>query len=660
PNYDNSTKEPIVLPTRIPNLLVNGSSGIAVGMATNVPPHNLLEVSDACIKLIDNPNLNVNELMEIVKGPDFPTGSIICGKAGIKRAYETGQGKITVKAKIDFEEGKRNRIVVTEIPYMLNKSLLIEDIANKVQDGVIEGISDIRDESDRKGLRIVFELKQNISPEVVVNQLLKHSNLKVTFGINMLALVDGVPRVLGLKDLLQYFILHRKDVVVRRTKFELDKARDRAHILLGLKVALSNIDAVIKTIKSSKDAVVAKDLLIQRFKLSEKQSEAILEMRLQRLTSLETNKIIEEHAELLKKIEEYKGILASEEKVFNIIKDELIEIREAYGKERKTEITDELVILEDADLIPEEDVVVTVTHSGYIKRIPITSYKSQRRGGKGMVGTGTKEEDFVENLFITNTHNYLLFFTNKGKLHWLKAYDLPEAGRYSTGKAIVNLLKLEKDEKVTTLIPVKDFGKGYLVMVTKNGLIKKTQLKLFSNPRSNGIRCINLRNKDELIKALWTDGFQKLILATANGMASKFDEINIRPMGRGAAGVKAMRLKAVDKVIGMGIAKDELTLLSVTENGYGKRTIISDYRLIRRGGGGVINIKTTPRNGKVVAIQTVDDKDELFLITSKGIMLRTKVKNVSQIGRNTQGVRIIKLNPGDKLNSIAKIIVNGE
>ncbi len=661
PNYDNSTKEPIVLPTKVPNLLVNGSTGIAVGMATNIPPHNLTEVSNACIKLIDNPELSLNELMKYVNGPDFPTGGIICGKAGIKRAYETGQGKITVKAKTEIEESeKKNRIIITEIPYMLNKSLLIEAIANKVQDQVIEGISDMRDESDRKGLRIVIELKNNISANVVLNQLLKNTDLKVSFGINMLSLVDGMPKVLGLKDMLNYFILHRKDVVVRRTKFDLEKAQLRAHILLGLKVALTNIDNVIKTIKASKDVEVAKNLLIERFKLSEKQSEAILEMRLQRLTSLETNKIIEEHVELLKKIKEYKEILASNEKIFNIIKNELEEIKNLYGINRKTEITDELIILEDEDLIPEEDVVVTVTHSGYIKRIPITTYKAQRRGGKGVIGTDTKEEDFVENLFITSTHNYLLFFTNKGKLHWLKAYDVPEGSRYSGGKAIVNLLKLEEGEKITTLIPVKDFLKGYLVMVTKNGLIKKVQLKLFSNPRSSGIRCINLREKDELVNVICTDGYQKLILASSDGMAVKFDEIGIRPMGRTAVGVRAMRLKGNSKLIGLGIARDDLTLLTVTENGYGKRTVISDYRLIKRGGSGVINIKTSVRNGKVVAIQTVNDNDEVFFITAKGIMLRTKVKNINTIGRATQGVRLIKLNPGDKFNSLAKVINDEE
>ena len=661
PNYDGSTKEPTVLPASIPNLLINGSTGIAVGMATNIPPHNLKEVTDATVAMIDNPEITVDELMQHMPGPDFPTGGSIAGVKGIKSAYDTGRGKVTVLAKAEFEEVKdKKKIIITEIPYMVNKSLLLEDIANLVRSKRVDGISDLRDESDRKGMRIVVELKQGATPEIVLNQLQKYSALRTTFGIIMIALVDNEPKILGLRDMLRHFISHRKEVTTRRLTFELEKSRLRAHILLGLKVALSNIDAVIKTIKGSKDPVMAKGLLVERFKLSERQSEAILEMRLQRLTSLETDKITKEHDDLVKRIKELREILDSEEMIFGIIKDELTEIKKKYGNDRKTILKEELIVLDEQDLIPEEDVVVTMTHSGYVKRLPIVTYKSQGRGGKGIKGTGTKEEDFVENLFITSTHDSILFFTNKGKLFWLKGYDIPEGSRYSPGKAIINLLKLEEGEKITTLIPVKDFNKGYLVMVTKNGLIKKTRLQLFSRPRSNGIRCITLRDKDELINVLSTDGYQKLIIGTKNGMAVKFDEIDIRPMGRGAAGVKAARLKSDDKIVGMDVVKEGLSLLTLTENGYGKRTELNDYRLIRRGGSGVINIKTSDRNGNVIGIKTISEEDEVFLITSNGIMMRTKIKNISKIGRNTQGVRIIKLNSGDKLNSIAKVLGNGE
>ncbi|MAG52382.1 MAG: DNA gyrase subunit A [Nanoarchaeota archaeon] len=660
PNYDGSTKEPSVLPSRLPNLLMNGSTGIAVGMATNIPPHNMREVIDGVVAAIENPDITVNDLIKVIPGPDFPTGGIIAGNSGIRSAYETGRGKVTVLAKTNIEEVKdEKRIVITEIPYMVNKSLLIEEMADLIRSKKIEGIRDLRDESDRKGMRVVVELKQGAVPEVILNQLQKYSQLKNTFGIIMLALVNNQPRILTLKELISHFIKHRKEVTTRRLEFELEKSRMRAHILLGLKVALSNIDAVVQTIKGSQSPEIAKSSLVKKFKLSEKQSEAILEMRLQRLTSLETDKLLKEHDTLVKRIKELREILGSEEMIFDIIKKELIELKEKYGNDRKTELKEELRIIDEKDLIPEEDVVVTVTHTGYLKRLPVATYKTQRRGGKGVKGTGTKEEDFVENLFITSTHDYLLFFTNKGKLYWLKAYEIPEASRYSTGKAIVNLIKLEKDEKVTTLIPIKDFSKGYLVMVTKKGLIKKTKLQLFSKPRSNGIRCITLRGNDELINVLETDGFKQLILGTKDGMAVKFDEIGIRPMGRGAAGVKAIRLKGKDEIVGMDMAGDDFSLLTLTENGYGKQTPLKDYRLIKRGGSGVINIKTSSRNGRVIGIKTVNEEDELFLITSNGIVLRTKTKNISKIGRATQGVRIIKLNEGDRLNSIAKVVVNG-
>jgi len=659
PNYDGSTKEPVVLPTVFPNLLVNGSTGIAVGMATNIPPHNLNETVDAVVASIENPNINVNELIKLMPGPDFPTGGIIAGRGGIRNAYDTGRGKVSVLAKTEIEESKdKKKIIITEIPYMVNKTILIEEIANLIRNKRVEGISDLRDESDRKGMRIVVEIKHGHNAEVILNQLQKYSQLKTTFGIIMIALVNGQPKILNLKEVIGHFIEHRREVTRKRLEFELEKSRLRAHILLGLKVALNNVDAIVQTIKSSKDPIVAKQLLIERFKLSEKQSEAILEMRLQRLTSLETNKLIEEHDTLVKRIQELREVLGSNEKMLDIIKKELLEIKEKYGDERRTELREDLIILGEEDLIPEEDVVVTVTHSGYIKRLPITTYRAQGRGGRGVIGTGTKEEDFVENLFITSTHDYILFFTNIGKLYWLKAYDVPEGNRQSGGKAIVNLLSLEENEKITTTIPVKDFGKGYLMMLTKKGLIKKCRLELFSRPRSNGIRCVTLRDKDELISVIATDGYQKLVIGTKNGMGVKFDEIDVRPMGRSATGVRAVRLKSSDEVVGMDVSNDSLSLLTLTENGYGKRTELSDYRLIKRGGGGVINIKTSDRNGKVVGIKTVNDNDEVFLITSKGIMLRTKVKNISKIGRNTQGVRIIKLDSKDKLKNIAKVIMS--
>ncbi|MAF50964.1 MAG: DNA gyrase subunit A [Nanoarchaeota archaeon] len=657
PNYDGSTKEPVVLPSGVPNLLVNGSTGIAVGMTTNIPPHNLKESVDATIALIDNPEIAINDLIQILPGPDFPTGGAIAGKGGIRNAYETGRGKITVLAKHEIEEVKnKQKIIITEIPYMVNKTLLIEGIADLIRSKRVEGISDLRDESDRKGMRIVVEVKQGYNAEVVLNQLQKYSSLKTTFGVIMIALVDGEPKVLNLKELLGEFVKHRKEVTTRRLEFELEKSRMRAHILLGLKVALEKIDEVIATIRGSKDPVVAKQLLIEKFKLSEKQSEAILEMRLQRLTSLETEKIKDEHDKLVKRIAELREILDSESMIFDIIKEELTLIKEKYGNDRRTELKEDLIVIDDKDLIPEEDVVVTFTHNGYVKRLPIDSYKAQKRGGKGVKGAGTKEADFVENLFITSTHDYILFFTNRGKLYWLKAFYVPEGSRYSSGKAIVNLLKLEEGEKITTLIPVKDFSKGYLVMLTKKGQIKKTRLELFSKPRSNGIRCINLKGGDELINVMETDGYKQLILATSNGNAVKFDEIGVRPMGRGASGVRAVRLKGDDSIVGMDIAKDGISLLTLTENGYGKRTELKDYRLIKRGGSGVINIKTSDRNGKVIGVKAVKEEDEVFLITSKGIMLRTSVKNISKIGRATQGVRIIKLNEGDKLNSIAKVV----
>jgi len=660
PNYDGSTKEPIVLPSLFPNLLVNGSTGIAVGMATNIPTHNLKESINAVVAMIDNPEIKTDELIKILPGPDFPTGGIIAGTSGIKEAYETGRGRIIVLAKANVEEHKGDKkIIISEIPYMVNKTMLIEEIADLIRNKRVEGIADLRDESDRKGMRIVVEVKKGYSPEVILNQLQKYSQLRNTFGVMMIALVDGQPKTLSLKEIIQFYIKHRREVTVKRLEFELEKSRMRAHVLLGIKVALKNIDAVVATIKNSKDPAVAKSLIIEKFKLSEKQAEAILEMRLSRLTSLETDKIIEEHDTLVKRIGELREILTSELKIFAIIKDEMIKLRDEYGDERRTKIEGEYKALEKEDLIEEENVVVTVTHSGYIKKLSLDTYKSQARGGRGIIGTDTKEEDFVENLFVTSTHNYILYFTNLGRLYWLKAYDVPTANRYSGGKAIVNLLKLKENEKVTTMMPIKDFDKGYLLMITKKGLIKKTQLHYFSNPRISGINCANLRDKDELVKVLATDGNKKLIIATKKGMAVKFDEINVRPMGRNASGVRAVRLKAGDEVVAMDFANDELSLLTACKNGFGKKSKIEDYRLIRRGGSGVINIKNLTRNGDVIGALAVDEEDDVIFITEKGIVMRTKVKNVSTIGRNTSGVRLIKLNAGDKLKSVAKV-ANGE
>ena len=660
PNYDGSTKEPVVLPSLFPNLLVNGSTGIAVGMATNIPPHNLKECVNIVIAMIDNPNVSVQELMKYLPGPDFPTGGIIAGTSGIKDAYETGRGRIIVLAKADVEESKnKTSIIISEIPYMVNKSILIEEIADLIRNKRVDGIADLRDESDRKGMRIVVEIKQGFSSEVILNQLQKYSQLRSTFGVIMIALVDNEPKTLNLKELIQLYIKHRKEVTVKRMEYELEKSRARAHILLGLKVALSKIDAVVSMIKSSKDPAVAKQLLIERFKLSEKQSEAILEMRLQRLTSLETNKMIEEHDNLVKRIHELREILSSEEKIFGIIKLELAKLRDEYGDGRRTKIEGEYKALEKEDLIEEENVVVTVTHSGYIKKISLDTYKNQARGGKGMIGAETKEEDFVEELFVTSTHNYILYFTNLGRLYWLKAYEVPTANRYSTGKAIVNLLNLKDKEKISTMMPIKDFEKGYLIMITKKGMIKKTPLHYFSNPRASGINCVNLREGDELVKVLATDGNRKIIIATKKGMAVKFDEINVRPMGRNASGVRAVRLRGGDEVVSMDFAEDNLALLTTCRNGFGKKSKIEDYRLIRRGGSGVINIKNLGRNGDVIGALAVSEEDDVIFITEKGIVMRTKVSNISTIGRNTSGVRLIKLNSGDKLKSIAKV-ANGE
>jgi len=661
PNFDNSREEPSILPSKLPNLLINGSSGIAVGMATNIPPHNLGEVADGVIRVINEPEASLNELNKIIKGPDFPTGGIICGRHGIFNSYLRGRGKILIRAKTKIEETKNKKvIIVNEIPYMVNKSQLIEQIADQVKEKRIEGIYDLRDESDRTGMRIVIELKPEANPEIVLNQLYKHSRLQSTFGINMLALVGNEPKILNLKEIIENFIKHRQLVVRKRKEFELRKAENRSHILEGLLIALQDIDNVITAIKKSKSVENAKEGLIDNYDLSEKQALAILDMKLQRLTSLEQEKIKTEHKELLRLIEKLKSILASEQKILDIIKKELLFLKEKYGDERRTDIIDMEDELEIEDLIEDEDMVITITRDGYIKRLPIDTYRQQRRGGKGIIATAIKEEDIVEDLFIANTLSYILFFTNKGKVHWLKVYMIPEASRQARGKAIVNMLNIEKDEKVTAYIPVKEFDKGYILMATKNGTVKKTMLSNFSRPRKGGIIAVTLEDDDELINVILTEGNQQVVLATRNGQAVKFNEKDVRPTGRSSRGVRGIRLKEEDKVIGMVRGEDEDALLTITENGYGKRTLISEYRLINRGGYGVRNIICSERNGKVVSAKSVTDDDEVFIISKKGVIIRTPTKGISVIGRSTQGVRLMRLGKGDKVVSAAKVLKEEE
>jgi DNA gyrase subunit A len=658
PNYDDSLKEPVVLPAKIPNLLLNGSTGIAVGMATNMPPHNLTEVVNALNLFIADPETPVDELMEMISGPDFPTGGYILGRSGILEAYRTGRGKITLRAKADIDESeKRQRILVSEIPYMVNKSRLIESIADLVKDKKIEGISDLRDESDREGMRIVIELKTNAQAEIVLNQLYKHTQLQTTFGIINLALTGGRPVVHTLKELLSAYLSHRKEVVTRRTEFELKKAEKRAHILEGLRTALDSIDAVLKLIRGSKNAEVAKEGLINSFELTDIQAQAILDMRLQRLTALEREKIDSEYEELQKKIEYYRRVLADPQMVLNIIQTELSELKDKYGDTRRTEIVDGELGIEDEDLIPVEEMIVTITNTGYIKRLSVDTYRSQRRGGKGIIGMETKEEDFVENLFVASTHDFILFFTNLGKVHWLKVYRIPLTGRYSKGKAIVNLLELGENEKVKATIPVKVFDSDrFLFFATKKGTVKKTMLSAYSRPRRGGIRAINLDEGDELISVKLTNGGEDIFMATKKGKSIRFFEGNVRPIGRGTRGVRGIKLRASDEVIGLDITKEDSQILTITENGYGKRTPLSQYRKIKRGGQGVINIITDERNGNAVAIKDVNGDEELVVTTEMGIVIKTHVNQISVIGRNTKGVRIMKLNKGDNVVAVALIV----
>ena len=656
PNFDDSLKEPSVLPAKLPNLLVNGSSGIAVGMATNIPPHNLCEVCDAIALLIDNPDASLEELMEVIKGPDFPTGAYILGREGIIRAYTTGRGTIRLRGRTHIEEGKRRkRIIITEIPYMVNKAKLIESIADLVRNKKIEGITDIRDESDREGMRVVIELRQNASPEVILNQLYKNTQLETTFGIINLVLVDGEPRVLNLRDTILEFIRHRKEVVTRRTRFELARAEKRAHILEGLRIALKNIDAIIKLIRGSPSAAEAKEALMKKFSLTETQAQAILDMRLQKLAKLEREKIEEEYRRLLREIEHLRSLLASEKKILQVVKKETLELKRKYGDERRTEIVAEAGEISIEDLIAREEMVVTITQGGYIKRLPVSTYRQQRRGGRGIVGVEAKE-DQVKDIYVASTHDYMLFFSNTGKVYWRKVYEIPTAGRYSRGKAMVNLIEEAANERITATLAVNDFSEErYVFFATKLGKVKKTPLSAFGKPRRGGILAISLAEGDELVEVELTDGRQEILLATRYGKAIRFSEEDVRPMGRTAMGVTGITLRRKDEVVGVEVVKPGTTILAVTENGYGKRTPIEEYPLQRRGGKGVINIIPSVRNGLVVGVLSVVDSDEVVLTSAKGVVIRLKAKEISVMGRNTQGVRLMKLEEGDRVVALAKV-----
>lgn len=657
PNFDGEEKEPVVLPSRYPNLLVNGSSGIAVGMATNIPPHNLGEIIDGTIMLIDNPETTVLELMTAIKGPDFPTGAIVMGKAGIRAAYETGKGKIVVRAKAEIEEENgRNRIVVTEIPYQVNKAKLIENIADLVKDKKITGISDLRDESDREGMRIVIELKRDANPNVILNLLFKHTKMQDTFGVIMLALVDNEPKILNLKEVLTHYIEFQKEVVTRRTVFELNKAEARAHILEGLKIALDNIDDVIHIIRNSKTSDIAKSTLMERFQLSEKQAQAILEMRLRRLTGLERDKIEEELNEIMQYIEYLNSILADEMKLLGVIKEELREIKSKYNDERRTEIQKVVNEIDIEDLIQEEDVVITLTNSGYIKRISADTYSAQRRGGRGIQAMTTKEDDFVENVLITSTHSDVLFFTNRGRVYKKRAYEIPDAGRTAKGTNIINLIPIEQDERIETVLTVADeIREGYLFMATKKGLVKKTPLSEFKNLRKNGLIAISLREGDELLKVKVTRGDADIVIVSERGNAIKFNEQDVRPMGRTAAGVKSMNLREDDIAVCMDIAVDDEDLLVISENGFGKRTPLVEYKRQNRGGVGLITYKISEKTGKVVGATVCKSEDELMLINTSGVAIRINVSDVSVTSRATMGVRLMRTSDEERIAAIAKI-----
>ncbi len=663
PNFDDTTTEPSVLPTRVPNLLINGSSGIAVGMATNIPPHNLSEVVDGIVMMIDNPEVTVQDLMAVIKGPDFPTAGFIHGIEGIRQAYSTGRGIIQMRARAVIEEGKgeRESIVVTELPYQVNKARLLERIGELMQEKKITGISELRDESDREGMRIVADLKRGEIANVVLNQLYKHTAMQSTFGVIMLALVNNQPRVLNLRRLLSSFIQHRREVVIRRTRFDLKKAEERAHILLGLKIALENLDAVIALIKASKSPEEARIGLMQGFKLSEVQAQAILDMKLQRLTGLEREKIIQEYEETLKEIARLNEILGSEALVMQIIRDELLALKAEYGDARRTEIIAETTEIGIEDIIKDEEMVITISHAGYIKRNPLTIYRAQRRGGKGKIGMETREQDFVERLFMATMHSFILFFTNKGRVYWMKVHQLPEAGRQAKGKAIINLIQLGQDERVTAALPVREFTPGhFILMATKKGIIKKTELEAYSHPRPSGIIAITLEEGDELIAAEVTDGKRDVFLGTRDGLSIRFHEGDVREIGRTGKGVIGIRLDEGNEVVGMEIVRDDSTILTVTENGYGKRSTLEDYRSQGRGGKGIITIKITDKNRRVIGMAQVSEDDEILMITGNGKVLRTKAKDISVQGRNTQGVRLLETEEGDKVVCLAKVVEREE
>ncbi len=658
PNYDENEQEPVVLPARIPNLLVNGSSGIAVGMATNIPPHNLSEVVDGLIMLIDNPEATVDDLMRVIPGPDFPTRGYIYGRGGIREAYTTGRGIITLRAKAHVEKlrGGREAIIVTELPYQVNKATLMEKIGELIRDKKIEGISERRDESSREGIRIVLELGRGEMPQIVSNQLYKHTQMQTTFGIIMLALVGRRPQVVTLKQMLTEFIAFRREVVTRRTKYDLARAEEKAHILEGLRKAVDQLDLVIRLIRQAEDPDAAKQALIRQLELSEIQARHILDMRLQRLTQLERHKIVEEHEQTLALIADLKGILASDERLMGIIKDELAALKSDFGDERRTEILDETTDLTIEDLLADEEMVVTITRSGYIKRTHVESYRSQKRGGKGVTGMETKEEDIVEDLFVASTHAFLLFFTNKGKVHWLKVHEIPEGGRQAKGKAIVNVLSLAEGEAVATCVPVRDFESGgYVLFATKKGTVKKTELSQFSHPRSGGILAISLETGDEVMAARRTDGQREVLLSTKVGMIIRFPEEEVRPMGRTAGGVRGIDVDDDDQVIAAEVVQEGVSVFTITERGYGKRTPLEEYRLQGRGGKGIIDIKTEGRNGSVVGMLQIRETDDILAVTTKGQMIRVHGGDITSQGRNTMGVRIIALDVDDRVGSVARV-----
>jgi DNA gyrase subunit A len=659
PNYDDTLREPAVLPSRIPNLLINGAAGIAVGMATNIPPHNLSEVIEGLVALVENPEMTIPNLMKYIPGPDFPTAGFIHGKEPIIQAYKEGKGIIQMRGKAFTETVKRTgkeQIVISEIPYMVNKKRLIEQIAELVNEKKIEGITDIRDESDREGMRIVIELRRDAVAEIIINQLHKHTQLQDSFGMNMLAIVDGKPKLLNLKEALKCFLEHRKEVVTRRTAYDLRKAEERLHILEGYRIALDNLDAVIALIRGSADPKVAKEGLMSNFSLSEIQAQAILDLRLQRLTGLERGKIMDEHRETLELIAKLRAILADEKEIYKIVIEELREIQKKYGDERRTQIVDHSEDISIEDMIVDEDMAVTISHDGYIKRNPVSLYRAQRRGGKGKIGTTTKEEDFVEYLFIASMHSYILFFTTIGKVYWIKVHELPQASRAARGKPIVNLLNLQSGEKVSAFLSVREFQEGrHIVFATKNGLVKKTELMAYANPRASGIRAIGLEDGDEVIGVRLTDGQQELILSTADGQSIRFKEEQVRPTGRGTFGVVGMKLDEGDKVVSMEILSLGFDILTVSEGGYGKRTEMAEYRLQSRGGKGIITMKTTDKTGRVVGVQQVTEEDQLMLISNKGKIIRLRIKDIRVIGRNTQGVRLIELEDGERVVSLARL-----